>query len=608
MQIMQPKRVSRRRNRLIVIGVLLAVPLAFWGTLKVRSTVLPRYQLWKQSRALEQARGFMKQQDSRNAKIALDVALLAAPGNPSAWRTAAEFLEQTGALQAVRVRRQIVELSPETLDDRIALIMTAIRFNDRVAAREALAGMTVEQAQKPEALRAALAFALLTNNAPIADALYDRLRTIFPNDQQLRYDHAALRCLIPNPELAAAALAEVEKFAAMPEYRIRALRWLLVDALKRKDNVRARQWSLQLASDPAAEMSDLLHRANVAILIEGQKLEAILPALETRAAGRGADVATVVRWLLNQQQVGRAVAWLAKLPPEILNQSAVADVRGELALSAQDWVLLGTLLEQGVWGKVVPGTVQLALSARLLSDRNRTDLRKRVWEEALASAGTNVWALRMLTRLSGAWKWDQEMELSLWAVVRAYPDQTWAHLALFYGYRQKRNAAGMREVSAALRQQDASLARYQHDWALLSMLTDPVKLWNNDKELMKSLYESARGNPYYMVGYGFALAQAGRGPEALKVIEALTELDRMLPTRAPYLAYIYGVNKMAKETNFYVEAAANVDLLDEERGLLRQATDALVARPEYVKPVKETPRKSTVPAAGKAKPAEKPKP
>ena len=450
MQLMQPKRASRGRNRIILIGVLLSVPLAFWGALKVRHTVLPRYQLWKQGRALEQARGFMKQQDSRNAKIALDVALLAAPGNPSAWRTAAEFLEQTGAMQAVRVRRQIVELSPTTLDDRIALIMTAIRFNDRIAAREALAGMTVEQAQKPEALRAALAFALLTNNSPIADALYDRLHAIFPNDQQLRYDHAALRCLMPNAELAAVARADVEKFVTVPEFRIRALRWLLVDAIRRKDNVRARQWSQQLGSDPAAEMNDLLHRANVAILIEGQKLETILPALESRAAGRAADVATLVSWLMNQKQGPLATAWLAMLPPEILHMAAVAEARGNIALEAGDWAQLGVLLEKGAWGKVAPETVQMALSARLLSDRNRADLRKRVWEEALASAGTNVWSLRMLTRLAGSWKWEQEMELSLWAVVRAYPDQTWAHLALFYGYRQKRNAPGMREVAAIL--------------------------------------------------------------------------------------------------------------------------------------------------------------
>ncbi|MBI3886135.1 MAG: hypothetical protein HY302_10445 [Opitutae bacterium] len=604
---MQPKRVSRTRKRWFKITVVVVVLGGVWGGIKVRDKLLPRYYLWKQERALAQARDFMKQADQRNAKIALDVALLAAPGNPGAWRTAAEFLEQNGAMQAVRVRRQIVELSPNTLDDRIALITTAIRFNDKVTAREALSGMTVEQAQQPEALRAALAFALATNNSPVADALYDRLKKIYPDDQELRYDHAALRCLIPNPDSAAAARAEVEKFTTVPTYRLRALRWLLVDALRRNDNAMARQWSQQLADDPGAEINDLLHRANVAILIEGQKLESILPGLETRAASRAGDVATLVRWLINQKRVEPALVWLAKLPTEMTLKPEVADVGAELALYQQNWRLLGSLLEQGAWGKVAPETVQLAMSARVMADRQRTDLRKRVWEEAITSAGTNSLALRMLARLSGAWKWETEMEQTLWAVARAYPDQTWAHLALFYGYRAKKNAAGMREVASVLRQQDASLARYQHEWALLSLLIDPSKQWNNDKELMKTLYESAKTNPYYMTGYGLALAQAGRGADALKVIEPLTDLDRALPSRAPYLAYIYGVNKMAKETNLYLAAAANLDLLDEERSLLRQATEALTARPDYVRPPKENKKpKAVAPGASKAVPPPKP--
>lgn len=607
MQLMQPKRVSRRRNRWIKIAVVVVTIGGVWGAVKFREVIMPKYRLWKQERALDQARAFMKQDDARNAKIALDVALLAAPGNPTAWRIAAEFLEQNGAAQAVRLRRQIVELSPNTLDDRIAMIMTAIRFGDRIAAREALAGMTLEQAQQPAALRAALAFALLTSNSPVADALYDRLRNIYPDDQELHYNHAALRCLIPDPVLADVARAEVVKFAADPTFRIRALRWLLVDALRRDDKPMAKQWSRQLADDPAAEINDLLHRANVALLIEEKKIDELLPALQERAAGRASDVATLVRWLASQKRVDAALAWLATLPAEVTVKPEVADVGAELALGQQNWRLLGSLLEQGAWGKVPPETVQLAMSARVMADRERTDLRKRVWEEAIASAAGNPLSLRLLARLSGAWKWEAEMELTLWAVARAYPDQNWAHLALFYGYRAKKNAAGMREVALKLRQQDPSLVRYQHDWALLSLLIDPSKQWNNDKEVLKSLYESAKTNPHFITGYGLALAQVGKAAEALKVIEPLSDLDKALPTRAPYLAYIYGVNKMPAETNFYVEAASKADLLDEERSLLRHATDALVTRPEYVRPVKE-PKKAKSAETGTQKPVDPPKP
>lgn len=586
MQLMQSKRYSPKKRRWFRIFLIVAVAGLVVGGVVLRDKLTPRYNLWKQQRALKQARDFMEQSDQRNAKIALDVALLAAPNNPEAWRTAAEFLEQNSAMQAIRVRRQIVELSPDTLDDRIALIMTALRFKDMITAREALSGMSVAQAQEPAALRAALAFALATNAAPVADALYDRLRAIYPDNEELRYDHAALRCLIPNQELASVARAEVEKFAEKPEYRLRALRWLLVDAIKRKENAVAIKWSRQLAETPKAELHDLLHRANVALLIEKAPLAELLPPLELRASRNPTDVATLVGWLANQNRIDLALLWLARLPTEMTIKPEVADVGAEMALRQEKWNLLGALLEQGAWGKVDPETVQLAMSARTLSDRQRTDLRKRVWEEAVASCRGNPFALRMLARLSGAWRWDQEMEVTLWAVARAFPDQTWAHYALLQGYRMKKSAAGMREVIAALRQQDAGVSRNQHDWALLSMLTDQSRQWSNDKEQMKSLYLGAKNNPYHMVGYGFALALTGQASEALKVIEPLTDLDRALPSRAPYLAFIYGANKMEKEAKHYVEFAANADLLDEERSLLRQALDLL-----HVKPV-EAPKAS----------------
>lgn len=596
---LKSKRGSRRNKRLRMLlvlgGLALVAGLGYAGATFGK----PRYKAWKEARALAQAREYLAKRDAENARLALDVALLTSPGSPQAWRVAADLLEQIGAAQTLRLRRQVVQLAPDSMPDRAALVATALRFRDLPTARDALADLTPEQAGRPEVLRAALAYALATDAAPVADALYDRLRALSPDDDGLVFAQATLHLRHPNPEKSDAARARLAAFAEEPARAPDACRALLADALVRQDHAGARSWADRLVALPEATLDDQLQLANLRLLVEGRPLAEILPPLQTRAGASADEAVKLARWLLAQRRGPDSLRWLQGLPPELAAAPAVADLRAQLQFQRSAWDEFQAELAAGAWGPVPPETVKLALAAHLLGKRERPALRRQIWDEAVDSTAQNLAGLRMLVRISGFWEWQEETERALASVAKNFPEETWAALALFYSYREQDKAPAMRELAFGLAQRHANVPRFQHDWALLDILTEPTPQWNRAKETLKRLHEVAPANPYFITSRAVAEAQAGRGAEALKLADSLSETDRLLPARAPYLAFVYAVARRKEEAERYLELSRGQSLLTEEKALLAQAQETL--RAPSKKPV-------SAPSAAKPAPAAPPAP
>ena len=588
MMILSSRKTSRRQRRIRALAVVAGLAIAFFGGNLAYDAVKPRYKTWKQERALTKAREYLAQHDAANAKLSLDIALLTAPGSPDAWRVAADLLEQVGAAQTLRLRRQVVQLAPDSMADRAALVATALRFRDLPTARDTLVDLTPEQANRPEALKAALAYALATDAAPVADALYDRLRALDPQEPSLELAQATLHLRHPKEEKSGAARARLAVFADQPETAAQACRALLADALVRQDFTAARPWAERLAALPGATLADQLHLANLELLVAGKPLPEVLPPLAERAKTSAADSVELARWLVAQRQGAEALRYLQSLTPELQTARPVADLRAQLQLQRGDWAALTAELEAGAWGPLPPETIKLALAARLMAERDRPSLRRQIWDEAVDSTAHNLGGLRMLTRLSGHWQWEEETERALWAVAKGFPEENWAPLALFYGYREKDKASEMRELALLLSQRNAGVARFHHDWALLDLLTNPTAQWNRPKDVLKQLHEVAPQNPYFITSYALALSQAGRNREALTLVEKLPETDRLLPTRAPYLAAVYAGARRREAAERYLAAAESMPLLTEERTLLAQAREALRA-PAPKSPAKPAP-------------------
>ncbi len=576
MQLMEVRRVSRRRRgwRLLLLVAVAALGVGAWLAYEPAKV---RYRAWKRQQALQQAREFIAQNDVPKTQLALDVALNAGPADPDTLRVAAEMLEQVGAAQAMRFRRAVVRLLPESAADHAALIFSCLRFRDYNAARDALRSIPTRTAAEPAALRAALAFALATEDHAVADLALAQLRQAEPGNDSLAFTQALLRLKLPREDGRQAAEAEIERLVSRtPALRTPADRQLAAAAMLHRDYATARRRLERILSAPDATLADRLQLANLELLVDGQPFTEVFSRVAPRATGTAADAATLLNWLVVQGRLAEASAWAGTLPPAVRSADAVARAEAEVRARQRDWEGLREQLKRGAWGPIPDETLRLVAAAIAVDAPDKTALRKEVWDMALTKGGTSLGALTALLRIASAWGWTAEAERTAWTIGRHFPDQTWAFQELFNAYKQRKDTQGMREVLGRLRDGDAGVARYRHDWALLSLLTEPTLNWDGPKSELAALHASHPGDATYATGYAVALAQAERAAEALAVVDQLTPEERAFPPRLPYLAYVYGVGRRAAEFERAKAAmAAGGDYLPEEKLLVQRGQEAL---------------------------------
>lgn len=568
---------GRKLRRRLLWAILAVLVVGAWLAFE---PARERYRHWKGERALKQAKAFIEKHDAPNAQLALEVAMTAAPGNAETIRVAADMLEQVGAPQAMRLRRAVVQLQPKSTADAAKLVLCCLKFGDYNAARDALSAIPEDRAGESAALHAALAYALATGNRPVADALFQELEKQVPKNEDLKTAHTILYLRHPNPEKRAQAQAELERIsAANPAAALQIRREFVSAALERRDYPEAKKWLSLIVADPGALFTDRLQKANIDLIIDRVPFEKVFAELAPRAGGNEADATQFGQWLLLQRRAPQVDTWLKGLSEAIRQAPALQGVRADVAAQLSDWDLLGQLLSAGAWGNISNETVRLALAARTVDTPARPALRHDTWDLALGSAGGSLSSLRVLQRLASIWGWEDERERTLWMVARTFPAQTWAHQQLFDLYRSRKDTANMRAVTAALRDAEGSVPRYQHDWALLTLLLEPSNNWTPAKDVMRGLHEGDPHNPNYATGYAFALAQVGKGPEALAVVEKMTAQDREYLPRQPYLAFVYGVAKKTADYERVTALGKKGDYLPEESYLFTKGKEELTRKP-----------------------------
>ena len=109
------------------VGVLLAGYAGYRG-----------YKVWKNKHLMSVGREFLAKSDRRNAALSAQEVLRSDPKNVDATRVMAQLAEASRSPAALFWRSRVVELAPHSLDDRLALVQTALTMRDYVTATNAL--------------------------------------------------------------------------------------------------------------------------------------------------------------------------------------------------------------------------------------------------------------------------------------------------------------------------------------------------------------------------------------------------------------------------------------------------------------------------------------
>ncbi len=548
------------RNLALILGgcALLAAAAYFYPQ------AATRYKHWKQQQSFAQISNFAAQHDRANTLLAIESALSREPGNPRAWRMAADYFEQSGNPEAVRMREQVVRIEPSVVENRLALARTAMRFVALPTAQEALDGVAESDRHSDDYLKTAAALATASGHPGEAAALLATVLRHTPGDLQVRLERARITLRYAPPGPAAAALGELQVLADMPATRVIATRELASHALRKKDYASAQSYATELTSRADAELMDLILLANIRLATGEASLQAILPSLQAHAFSHPTALPELTGWLVAINQAEAALAWLQTLPASALSQPEALTARADCLVALRRWEEAGALIAQGAWGSVSSKSILLALSARVLGDEDRLKTKRDVWEEAVRLSATDLNGLRVLYRLALTWDWGPESSTVLLAIAQKFPAQSWVFQTLAVRYQRDKDTVALRNLYGIWHEEQPDNALVEGNWAFLTLLTAPSRLPNPAKASAAKLIQAAPDNPFFATTQAFALWQLGRANEALALMQSLPATQLNTPDRALYLALFLNDCHRRKEAEAALARCNKASLFPEE--------------------------------------------
>ena len=111
------------------------------GLLLLGYTSYRGYQVWKQSHGMTMARRYFAKGDMRNTILSLQQVVNLNPRNIDACRMMADLTEMARSRSALAWRQRVLELNPNSFEDRLALVQAAIICQQYSLATNTLAGV-----------------------------------------------------------------------------------------------------------------------------------------------------------------------------------------------------------------------------------------------------------------------------------------------------------------------------------------------------------------------------------------------------------------------------------------------------------------------------------
>ncbi|MEI8040085.1 MAG: hypothetical protein WCL11_01670 [Verrucomicrobiota bacterium] len=556
-------------------NVLIIVPLA---GLILAGSGYGAYRVYvhaRQTSLLKQARTLVEKANTRKAQICLQRVLRADPRNVEACRLMAELNDAGRSPGALFWRNRVVELKPDSMNDRLALAKTALSMRDYATATNTMEG--IDAAGKKTAAYHNLAgtVASTLNQIPAAEEHFIEAARLEPSNPVPQLNLAVLRLHGTNAPALAEARTVLKRISANPTnatLRCQALRELVVDALRTKQPATALALAGDLMRQTNSTFSDRLLRLTVIEQTGNAGLRAEL-ADSHREAARGTNAAAktcdMTLWHMQNGKVGarEALTWLGGLPDTIQTNQSVALLIAECQIAIQDWRSLQAALEKQDWAELE--FLRHAYKARSLRGQDLTGAAQGEWVLALKAANRQKGSLAMLLRLAERWKWQSEKEELLWSIVNQYPGEREAFnllsRALMAGGRTQ-SLMMLYSQEAKRRPSDLSV---KNNLAMTALLLGAKEI--KPHELAREVYQAAPDNPSFASTYAFSLHLQKKDAEALKLMQQLRPGDLEAPAIAGYYALILQATGEREKAKAYFQWGFRAQLLPEEKGLFNRA-------------------------------------
>ncbi len=527
------------------------------------------YQVWKENHLMSLAKVFAQREDARNETLCLQQVLHVNPRNLEACRRMAALTEGIMSPSALGWRERAVTLAPDSLDDRLALVQTALAFKDYTMATSALSAVSEADKKTASYQNIAGVMAATLNQSAEAEKHFAEAARLEPSNPAIQLNLAVIRLHGSNSLDMAAARIELKRISlntTNAELRIQAMRELVADAVRSKELAAALPLATELTRQTNAIFSDKLLRLDILRETKNPDYSSAVAECQREAIKNGPNLSDMALWLILRSTPEQALKWLQSLPANIQTNQPAPMIIAQYQIQMHDWIGAQKFLEKQDWSDL--DYYRHAFLARALRGQNLAGASAAEWDQALKSANNQRVPLTFLFRLSANWGWIDEAEQALWTIVSNYPEEKWAG-----GYLQQALMQGGRTLSL-LKLLSLQAKRSPEDMdtknnlAMIAMLLDAQELKPYD--LAQEVYEKAPKNPGYVSTYALALYLQKKYTDSLKVIEQLPSKELNNPENAGYYGLILKANGDSRAAS-YLSMALKGGLLPEERKLFEQA-------------------------------------
>lgn len=531
------------------------------------------YVRWQERRLVRKAIGALQQQDLRSASLAARTALQIKPSSAAAARIAAEVYERSNDRAALDWRRKVVQLEPQSLDDKLAWARCALQFNDIEAAKTILRDVDENGKQAAGYHAVAALLAQTQHQDELARKEWTEAVRLAPNERRYLLQLGKAQLNAKDDADQKAGIAALDKLREDAQLRAEATRVLLNFAVTKQ---RPASEILKLAHDLAADAGatftdrlayvDFLHQANDA------EFASVLAELEKRAADKPNELAPLLAWMAQNKLNLLALDYVKTLPEPVLQRWPVPAALADIYVRLNDWHKLDALVRTANWGDF--DFLRHAFFARALQEQDDPAGREREWGAALKGARATAEGANVLMRTISEWRWQNEMVDVLWALSSQRDKQNEAFLTLYRYYANAGDTRGLYKVLARLYEVDSENRDVENNLAQISLLLH-VDV-DQARRLANDVYKAAPNNAAYATTYAYSLMRDGDVAAALRVMNSLTETQLRDPSISAYYGIVLAETGAQRAIDF-LERGRAAALLPEEKEAVDKALTRLHA-------------------------------
>jgi tetratricopeptide (TPR) repeat protein len=527
------------------------------------------YKVKKQNHLIGMAQQFLAKSDNQKAFLCLQLVLHSNPNNVEAIRMMADLAGSRAAI-ALPFRKRVVELNPNSTDDKLSLAQTAIILGDYNLATNTLESVSAEGKKTASFQNVAGTVAESAGQLAEAEAHFSQALRLEPTIPAIQLNLAKVRLhgtnLTTKPE-ARTVLARIADNPGNAGLSVVALRELIGDARRSQQLENAVAFSKKLVQQTNSSFNDQLLRLDLLKQTGNAEFKSALTGAERAAGTDAGKIHALATWQMANTTLEGNLSWLRSLPPNIQTNYPTSLAIAQCLVFQPNWQGLRNWVQNQNWGEY--DFMRHAFLARALKELNLNATSETEWQKAVSMSGNDKPNLVILLRLADQWNWESKGEDILWNIVNRFPGDQVANATLGQVlFTSGRTRPLMTLYGQQLNWSPTNLS-IKNNLTMCALLLDAQELKPND--LARSLFEQDPNDPSYLSTYAFSLHLQKKDVEALRIIEKLNPDNLKKPSVAGYYGLILKATGNPAKAKIYFDIALKSNLLPEERKIFDQA-------------------------------------